>query len=72
MTPPSGHTQIKISRYFGKIEVGTLQGPSGGLDLFAVHPQGSLQESLAGGTKYKWQGPMQEAQGIRVVGGKDP
>ena len=40
--------------------------------MFAVHPQGSLQESLAGGTKYKWQRSLREAQSIRIVGGKGP
>ena len=34
----------------------------------ATHPTHALDAK----TKYKWQGPMQEAQNIRVVGGKDP
>ena len=42
------------------------------LDVFVVHSQRSLQESLAGDTKYKWQRPLQEAQSIRVGGGKGP
>ena len=42
------------------------------LDLFAVHSQGSLSESSARGTKYKWQSSLQDKRGMRVVGGEGP